>query len=272
MNIQAVVFPFDLFGSAGTAAGAQLLGDAIQEMIDDAERETQPARSQSYRNCVDLVEFPFDTLEEISGWRATGRETISAALEEADFTLWLTGNHLGALPIYETLGPDDLILQFDAHLDAYNLADSTTELSHGNFLLHLPPGKHPRVVNIGSRDLFLPDQHSLQHFHDILTAELLTSAPDKALAKLNALTKKAKRIWIDIDCDAFDPAYFPAVPLQLPFGLAPREVLRILQSIWSKKVVGISFSEFDPGRDRNDLSLGTLIWLMEWCLLTITEK
>jgi len=45
-----------------------------------------------------------------------------------------------------------------AHLDIYNLSDCTPELSHGNFLLHcadpLPP-----LVNIGHRELLLPDEY-----------------------------------------------------------------------------------------------------------------
>jgi hypothetical protein len=32
-------------------------------------------------------------------------------------------------------------------------------------------------------------------------------------------------------------------------------------------VAGVILSEFDPGRDRNDQSLATLIWLLERLLL-----
>jgi agmatinase len=271
MSIKAIVFPFDLFGSAGTGAGAQLLGDALEEMLVDAKREAQPARSHAFRDSVRLEEFLFDNLSDCHSWKKTARRAVGAARQSLDRVLFLAGNHLGVLPIYEELGRDALVLQFDAHLDIFNLTDSTEEPSHGNFLLHAE-GPMPTIVNVGSRDLFLPQEHSGKHFRGILSAESIARDADKVVAQLTLLCKKAKSIWIDIDCDVFDPAYFPAVQNPLPMGLSPAFVLRVLSTLWSDKIAGVSLSEFDPGRDRNDQSLGTLIWLMEWCLLKWTEE
>src|SRR5438477_195308 len=47
VRTKAVVFPFDLFGSGGTGTGAQLLGDALREMIDDTKKETKPVRQKA---------------------------------------------------------------------------------------------------------------------------------------------------------------------------------------------------------------------------------
>ena len=49
MKSTVVVFPFDQFGSGGTGAGAQLLGDAVREVIDDTEEETRPSRADVLR-------------------------------------------------------------------------------------------------------------------------------------------------------------------------------------------------------------------------------
>jgi arginase family enzyme len=262
----AVVFPFDLFGSAGTGAGAQLLGDALREMLADARRETQPARSHAYRGAVRVRDVSFDSMSTHFAWRAKGHDIVRDARNDSKRLLWLAGNHLGVLPVLEQLDSDTLVLQFDAHLDIYNLADCTKELSHGNFLLHaerpLPP-----IVNIGSRDLFLPSDHAHRHFRDVFAAESLVCDADGTLRRLTELAKKAKRIWIDIDCDVFDPAYVPAVQHPQPMGLAPALVLRILSGLRFERVVGVSISEFDPGRDRHDQSLQTLVWLIEWILL-----
>jgi agmatinase len=266
MKVQAITFPFDLFGSAGTGAGAQLLGDAVREMLADARRETRPARSDGYRDHVRVREFLFDTPARVADWRKTARSTVRAALKADDRVLWLAGNHLGVLPVYEELGPDALVVQFDAHLDIYNLADCTSELSHGNFLLHAEE-KLPAVVNVGSRDLFLPTEHAAAHYREILTAEDVAVDPDRVIRQLNKRARSADRVWIDIDCDVIDPAFFPAVQHPQPMGLSPAFVLRVLSAVWSEKVVGVSISEFDPGRDRADQSLGTLMWLVEWCLL-----
>ncbi|MSR52850.1 MAG: hypothetical protein EXS09_06120 [Gemmataceae bacterium] len=266
----AVVFPFDLFGSAGTGPGALLLGDALQEMLDDANEETQPARAESYRDQLSIEEFTFETLEECNQWRTTATEAVRSAFKEKKRLLWIAGNHLGVLPIYEELGPKSLVIQFDAHLDIYNLSDSTTELSHGNYLLHAK-GPIPSIAHVGSRDLFLPEEHSRNYFRYQAPAEQVASDPDRVIREIASLAAKAKQIWIDIDCDVFDPAYFPAVQHPQPFGLSPAFVLRVLSAIWSDKVAGVSISEFDPGRDRNDQSLATLIWLVEWCLLMWSE-
>jgi agmatinase len=266
MKIQAITFPFDLFGSAGTGAGAQLLGDAVREMLADAKRETRPARSDAYRDHVRVRELAFDTPARVADWRKAGRSAARAALKADDRLLWLAGNHLGVLPVYEELGPDALVVQLDAHLDIYNLADCTSELSHGNFLLHAQE-KLPAVVNVGSRDLFLPADHAAAHYREVHTAEDAAVDPERVVRQLGKRARAAGRVLIDIDCDAFDPAYFPAVQHPQPVGLSPAFVLRVLAAVWSEKVVGLSVSEFDPGRDRADQGLGTLVWLVEWCLL-----
>lgn len=266
MKAQVVAFPFDQFGSAGTGAGAELLGDAVREILADAKRETHPARSDAFRDHVRVREFPFDTPAQLADWRKTARQTLRSAFKAGDRVLWLAGNHLAALPAYEELGPDALVIQFDAHLDVYNLADCTTELSHGNFLLHAETPL-PTIVNIGSRDLFLPAAHTRQHFRDVFRAEDVAVDANAVVTKLIKLARGATRIWIDLDCDAFDPAFFPAVQHPLPMGLSPAFVSRVLSAIWSDKVIGLSISEFDPGRDRVDQSLGTLVWLMEWIFL-----
>ena len=52
----------------------------------------------------------------------------------ADFVLWLSGNHLGCLPLFEALGDNALIVQFDAHLDCYDLHDTHETLIHKRWL------------------------------------------------------------------------------------------------------------------------------------------
>ena len=84
--------------------------------------------------------------------------------------------------------------------------------------------------------------------------------------------KKAKRIWIDLDVDALDPTYAPAVHQPMPFGLTPMHLLAVIATVWSPKVVGFSISEYDPGRDVRDTTLNLLGWLMEHVLLKRHEQ
>lgn len=265
-SASAVVFPFDLFGNAGTGAGAQLLADVLQEAIDDTAQETRPTRPQAYTEALTIEEIPFETLQDVSQWRDTGRAAAQAALAEADFTLWLAGNHLGVLPLYEELGPDTLVIQFDAHLDCYDLHDTTPELSHGNWLLHAD-SPLPKVVNVGHRDLFLKPGAIRKQFAATFPAEELAMDAGTVLAQLRQLTTQAKRIWFDLDTDVLDPAFAPAVHQATPFGLTPQQLLSIMLTLWSDRVAGVSISEFDPGRDDRDRTLQLLGWLLERLLL-----
>jgi arginase family enzyme len=265
-----VVFPFDLFGSAGTGAGAKLLGDAVHEILDDTELETRPCRGDALRGTVRVKEHAFDALADVADWRKTGRAAARAALKGRDFALWLGGNHLSALPVLDELGPDTLVVQFDAHLDVYAFHDNTEELSHGNFLKHID-GPRPRFVNVGHRDLFLTAAEVAETFEAVYSAADVGADAPRVAAELRATARAAKRVWIDLDCDAFDPGAVPAVAGPLPFGLLPPTFLALFEAVWGPNVAGMSITEFDPGRDDRDRSLNLLGWLVEHVLLKATE-
>jgi arginase family enzyme len=187
-------------------------------------------------------------------------------LADGGFLLWLAGNHLGVLPVYEELGPRTLVVQLDAHLDCYNLYDCTDTLSHGNWLLHAETPL-PRVANVGHRDLFLHPGAVAERFALAVPADAFALDPAKAVARLRRLASKADRVWLDIDVDVFDPTVCPAVHQPTPFGLSGQQVLGLISGVWSPKLAGVSVSEFDPGRDARDASLNLLGWLLEWLLL-----
>lgn len=262
----ALVFPFDLFGHAGARDGAELLGDALREMLRDNRREKTPTRARAYTGKVRVDELLLDTLADYQSWRENAREAVGAVLAE-NFLLWITGNHLGALPLYDALDEKTLVVQFDAHLDIYNLADSQPELSHGNFLRHID-GPRPAIVNLGHREQVLTDAAIAEFYLRTFSSDELLRDPGPAIDFIRG----HDRIVVDIDCDVFDPAYFPGVAQPEPFGMSPLLVLRLLEEIWSPKVRGVSISEFIPAHDRRDQSLATLLWLVEWILLRVHTK
>jgi len=264
----ALFFPFDLFGSTGSGNGAHLLADAFREMIEDNKRERLPTRADAYAGRVSMQELALDTMSAYQDWRGAARKAIHKALQRGDLLLWVTGNHLGVLPLYDELAArpaDSLVIQFDAHLDIYNLSDCTAELSHGNFLRHVD--KLPRIVNVGTRELLLRSRYVRRYYEQTHAAAAIALDPEPALDAVREACRAAERVFLDIDCDVFDPAYFPAVANPLPLGLDPRQFLRLVDAGWSEKVAGIAISEFDPGRDRNDQSLSLLVWLLEYFLL-----
>src|SRR5262245_33273526 len=272
MKTSAVFFPFDLFGSGGTAAGAEVLADAFREMLDDNKRERVPTRARAYAGKTRVEEVSFDTLQALQGWREQARKMIRTVRERGDVLLWVSGNHLGVLPLYDELSAtkNTLVIQLDAHLDIYNLADCTAELSHGNYLLHCA-GPLPSLINVGHRELLLRPQYTAKYFQKAFSAAELAADPEPALRAVREACGRAERVFIDLDCDVFDPAYFPALTHPLPFGLAPPLVLRFLDAAWSGRVAGVAISEFCPARDLRDQSLSTLVWLIEYLLLKVHE-
>jgi arginase family enzyme len=187
----------------------------------------------------------------------------------ADFTLWLTGNHLGALPVYDVLGeqsPPPLILQLDAHLDIHHFRDCQTAPTHGNFLLHVA-GRRPPVVNVGHRDLLLPVEYIEQHYRRTIGISQWVSERNEVCASLTQAIAQTEQVWLDLDCDVLDPSVFPAVARPVPFGLMPQDLLQLVALIPPEKHGGLIVSEFDPGRDPHDRSLALVIWLLEQVLL-----
>jgi arginase family enzyme len=270
MAISVVVFPFDQFGSAGTGAGAQLLSDAVQEIIDDTDAESRPTRADVHRDKVELHEETFDTMQELLAWRDMGRRLARERLDGGDFLIWLAGNHLAVLPVLEALGPDSVVVQFDAHLDIHAFHDTTEELTHGNFLLHAETPL-PKLINVGHRDLLLKPGEIGNVFDAVHSAEDVACDPANVLKDLKKRVKSAKRVWIDLDCDALDPAFLPAVQVPVPFGLSPTSLLQFVNTIGCEKLAGISISEFDPGRDVRDTSLQLLGWFIERMMLGAAE-
>lgn len=274
MQTAVIIFPFDLFGSPGTASGAQLLADELQEIMADNERERVATRARAYANKLRLHEFTFERIDDYRNWRADGRRAASQALDEDGSLLWIAGNHLGVLPIYDELGAkpvSTLVVQFDAHLDIHHFSDCTSELSNGNFLRHAA-NPLPRIVNVGHRELLLRPEEMHEFYTDVFAADALAIEPEPALRYLGKASRVAERVFIDIDCDVFDSAFFPAAAQSMPFGLSPSLLLRFLDAVWSPRVVGMAISEFDPARDENDRSLATLVWLIEYLLLKTHEN
>lgn len=274
MKTHALFFPFDLFGHAGARVGAELLADAVQEMLRDNRREKVPTRARAYTGKVQVEEFLLETLPDYASWRETAQATIAPVLAGNDFLLWTTGNHLGVLPLYEVLArdhPHSVVIQFDAHLDIYHLSDCTTELSHGNFLRHCP-GPLPPIFNLGHREQLLLSADIGQYYRQTFPANELHRDPAPALAAVRAAIAAADLAVIDIDCDVFDSAFFPAVAQPEPFGLSPAFVLRCLEEIWGPKLRAVALSEFVPAHDHRDQSLATLLWLLEWLLLRNHER
>src|ERR1700679_3151953 len=89
-----VFFPFDLFGSAGSADGVRLLADAFAEMLADNRLEKKPTRAVAYQGRVQNRELKFETLADYQNWRERGRKAVRQVFDRGRFLCWVAGNHL----------------------------------------------------------------------------------------------------------------------------------------------------------------------------------
>jgi arginase family enzyme len=264
-----IFFPFDLFGSSGAGDGVRLLADELREILADNRREHVPTRAGAYAGKVRLHEFSFEKIEDYQDWRARGRRAIRQALDRGDFLLWIAGNHLGVLPLYDELAnesADTLVVQLDAHLDIHHFSSCSAELTHGNFLRHCA-GRLPPLINVGHRELLLRPEDIHEFYTATFGADALTIDAGAVHGELRRAGKRAKRVFLDIDCDVFDAAHFPAVAQAVPFGLTSTQLLTIVDAVWSSHIAGVAISEFHPAHDRDDRSLAALVWLLEYLIL-----
>lgn len=264
-----VCVPLDLFGNAGTSRGAEIFFDAIKDLVDDALVEEVPHRTQLFAESIRFADLPLATIEQAQRWHDSSLEQALERIAATDeFFWWLGGNHLTSLPLYEAIAqvrPSAVVVQFDAHLDIYNLSDCFADLSHGNFIMKA--SRMPRLVNVGNRELVLDPAHIDRYFAACYPADKVYTALPAVIEELRQTCFNADMIYLDIDCDVFDAAFFPGLVEPRPFGLSPMTVLGIINSLPLEKIHGIAVSEYLPARDQESRSLDTLVWLFEYLML-----
>jgi agmatinase len=265
-----VLWPFPLFGNPGGEAGIEALHGALEAALADHAAEPS-SRQHALAARTRLEMRSYVQLEDLLGWRAEVRRELAKTLRRGEFPVFIGANHLVALPIYEALGESDervLVVNLDAHLDAYDLASSREPLNHGNFLLHLPKGPRLSIVNVGHRDLTLGRAAIEAVFdRDYAIDEVVARGMAAVVADLKKRARGADRVWVDIDLDVLDPGVLRAVGTPMPFGLSSQQLLELLGGLLSPKLAGISISEYSAAADADGSGRHLVVWLLEHLLL-----
>lgn len=105
------------------------------------------------------------------------------------------------------------------------------------------------VAHVGCRD----NDEALDEARGLLavvvTAQEWAANPDAALSRIrSALDGSTQGYWLHLDVDVLDPAYMPAVDSPDPGGLAPEQLVTLLQAL-APHAVGAQVCVFDPDLD-----------------------
>ena len=178
---------------------------------------------------------------------ATARDDIAfgiaALLARGACPIALGGDHSVTLPIMRAFSgmiSDLTLVQFDAHPDLYDAFDGD-KFSHAcQFARIMEAGLVRRLVQVGIRTM---------NRHQRLQADRFGVEVIDMRAWVDGVRPDVSGpVYVSIDMDCFDPAFAPGVSHREPGGLAPREVISVLQTL-AGRVVGADIGEFNPGQD-----------------------
>jgi len=192
------------------------------------------------------------------------RKALGQILSKKKFPILLGGDHLITLPIVEALSlrhPNLHLLHIDAHTDLRE--DYLGEaLSHSAVMRkvvdHLGEG---RLFQIGIRS-GTEDEFKL--------ARKWKSIVPNDPRSLKAMVKRLKNlpVYITLDLDVIDPGLLPGVGTPEPGGLTFQELLSILKTLQSLRVVGFDLVELTPDYDPTGISSITASVILREMILT----
>jgi arginase family enzyme len=265
---RVVFWGYSLFGNPGAESGVEELFQALTERAKDYRAEPR-CRQHAVAKSTKVQMWDYNTVEDYASWRRDMRRYFFKCLEADEFPLFVTGNHLGMLPVYEALASIDAricVVSLDAHLDIYDWAAEKEPLNHGNFLRKLARGSLA-VVNVGHRDLTLAEDDVRRFFDRAygIDALLERGLPD-VVGEVADFARNFDATFLDLDVDVLDQSTMAATGCPVPFGLTSKDLLSIIVGLWDERLLGVGVSEYNGLLDRDGSGRDLLGWLIEFIL------
>ena len=213
--------------NASTEAGVDLSG-AVADLGDLASGDSWEATTRRYRDFA-------------AGLYSGGKVPFFAG-----------GDHAVTVPVVaalSVLNEPVHVVQFDAHPDLYPVFEGNPNSHACAATRLLEMGHVASLTQLGVRTLNRPQSQQAEQHSDRLR---ILSARDLGggIPALSHIPRGAK-VYVNVDIDAFDPAYAPGVSHPVPGGLTSRQVLDFLQRAeWA--LVGMDVVEVNLTLDRND--------------------
>ena len=264
-NADIILFsaPFD--STTTFRPGARFAGQAIRNDSNGIESFSPYQNVDLYdlllSDCGEL-ELPFGNamraLEVIE-------ENTSKILDDGKVPLMIGGEHLvtyGAVKAVHNKYPDLHIMHFDAHAD---LRDDFygERFSHSSVIR--------RVWDLlGSKKIFqygirsgLREEFEFAEFHNTIRYFDF----DVIIRDIDAL--KEVPVYLTIDLDVLDPAFFPGTGTPEPGGVTFKELLDAVLSLKELNIVGCDVVELSPSYDPSGISTAAACKIIRELLMII---
>src|SRR3989344_1112022 len=173
---------------------------------------------------------------------AAVEKSVASLLEQGKFVVLLGGEHSvtpGSVYAHAKRYADLTVLQLDAHTD---MRDEYHGSKH-NHACAMARVKQWKPVQVGIRSLDIGEMKNIRLDRVFFAKDIHDNDRwmDKAIAKLS------KNVYLTIDLDVFDPAFFPSTGTPEPGGLDWYRVTRFLKKVAaSRRVVGFDVVELLP--------------------------
>lgn len=252
----AVLFGAGYDGTTSFRPGARFGPDAIRQVSDGLETYS-PIQHADLEDAPILdagnLDLPFGAPEPAVKKVA---EAVSEILSRGARPLMLGGEHsltAGAVRGALEHHPDLVVVQLDAHADLR--ADYLGEkFSHAcamrRCLELLDDGDAPgaaRLLQVGIRS------GTREEFAELRESGRYCAAEGVVLAE-RAADFGPRPVYLTVDLDIFDPAYFPGTGTPEPGGINWREFEQMLAALGRLNIIGCDVMELAPGLDPTDVS------------------
>lgn len=245
-------------GRVGAKAGPQSLRQALANFpLHDKAHSIQ---------LLDLgdITCPSGNLEQSQYYLS---ETIKFLLTKNAFPIILGGGHETAWGTYcglkeSVLGKNFAIINFDAHFDMRPKLPGD-QGSSGTSFLQMANECKARQADFNYYCLGIKKSSNTQALFNTakewnvkyLSCEEMYGSSSRALQFIDNIIASHDVLYVSVCLDVFEGAYAPGVSAISPYGLAPWQVLPLLQQLArSKKVIALDVVELAPPYDQNNIT------------------
>lgn len=237
-----VLLPVPYDGTSTWMKGADRGPDALLEASYNLEFFDLETETEVFKRGICTVEAVNENTSP-EAMSACVAEKVALLLSEGKFPVVIGGEHsvsIGAIQAAATHYPNLTVLQLDAHSDMRSEYHGS-QYNHACVMARAREVAQVTQVGIRSSDVserVFIDPERIFYAHRIKAADNWYNRVSEQLTQ---------EVYLTIDLDVFDPAFFPATGTPEPDGLSYREVIRLVNEVAAKhRIVGLDLVELCP--------------------------